>query len=360
MGAAPAARRSVDVVELNPHAPRPYTFTEAALCLRASIEAAGYRCQLYVNQADTLQPCLVLGALPPRLGALGQLDPSRAVIVNLEQLGSGSTVIGQEYEPWLRGWLVADYHSANLEHLRRASGGLQRACELPLVPGRCLSFRPDLPADKTVDVLFFGTPNARRRAIVQALEAAGLRVETVAGAFAHELTPAIRRARLVLHVHFYDTGLFPISRVLQPVADGVPIVCEASVFSAQSDWSRSGIVFAPYEELVDACRRLLAAPAEQAERARRSREFAARLDFATPFARLLEMLDAMAPQAPDEIEALAAREAEQLPPEAHLEVPPLKLAERQPGRGGRGLWLAGLLFAFSLLTLWQALRALTR
>ena len=94
-------------------------------------------------------------------------------------------------------------------------------------------------------MLFFGSLNPRRERLIEDLRAAGLSVELVVGSFAEELTPAIKRARLVLHAHFYASGLFPVTRVLQPVVQGVPIVCEKSVFAELSDWSQSGILFAP-------------------------------------------------------------------------------------------------------------------
>lgn len=400
-GGAEAPALTIDVVELNPHAPRPFAFTEAALCLRDSIRAAGLGSHHRVNIADPGTACIVLGAVPPFHAPLGQLDARRAMVFNFEQLGSTSSIAGPDYLRWLGQWLVLDYHSQNVEFLRRVNGPSQQVLELPVVPSRSLLFRPDLPADRSVDVLFFGSANKRREALLRQLEGAGLRVETVAGAYAEELTPAIRRARLVLHIHYYETGLFPVARILQPVAAGVPIVCESSVFSAGCDWSGSGILFAPYEGLVEACRQLLASEDEQQQRATRAREFAAHIDFAGPFQRVLEALcrqlamplqaplahppapprpaapprpiSAPRPAAParagpvrdarppetalstQEIEAILEREAGALPPEANLQAPPLKLAERQPGQGRHGLLVVLLLLVFSLYTVWQSM-----
>ena len=395
---------TVDVVELNPHAPRPFAFTEAALCLRDSLRAAGLQSDHRVNIANPQAVCMVLGAVPPFNGPLEQLDPRKTLVFNLEQLGSASAIAGPEYLQWLRRWLVLDYHSRNVDFLRRVNGPGQAVLELPIVPGPALAFRPDLPPEKSVDVLFFGSANERRTALLHRLEGAGLRVEIVAGAYADELTPAIRRARLVLHVHYYDTGLFPVARILQPVAAGVPIVCESSVFSAGSDWSASGVLFAPYDGLVDACRQLLAAEDEQRRRAEKSRQFAARIDFAGPLENVLQALarrletpapaaaaprplqpvavprpiappqpiapprpataraaqgpqdDSAAPLSTEQIEAILECEASELPPEANLRVPPLKLAERQPGQGRYGLWIVALLLIFSLYTIWQSTR----
>jgi hypothetical protein len=364
-------RVALDVALINPHAPCPYTFNEAALCLQASIRAAGHACALHVNRSDSAGRAIVLGALPPHLPAVEQLDPRRTAIFNFEQLGAASSVTGESYAPWLRRWLVVDYHSENIAWLR-AQHPAQRALELPVVPGPAIAFHPGRPLEPVNDVLFFGTLSPRREEIIRRLREAGLSVEVVAGAFGDELTPAIKRARLVLHVHYYERGLFPVARILQPVAQGVPLVCEDSVHSQLNDWSRSGIVFAPYEQLAAACAALVSAARERDERARANQAFAAALDFATPFERLLREMDLAPPpgiEAPqllaapplpqDEIEAELAREATELP-EAHETPPPLKLVERVPGQGRYGLWIVVLLVLFSAFTIWQGLQALMR
>lgn len=284
------------VIELNPYAPRPFVFTDAALCLRDSIIAAGFDSAVLVNESDPQAISIVLGALPPHTRLVEQLDPRKTVIFNFEQLGSTSAVANAAYRDWLRGRLVADYHSHNLPYLEEMNGGTQRAYELPVVPSVSVLSAGAAPADKTVDVLFFGTLSERRHEIIRRLQAAGMTVETVAGAYGAELTPAILRARIVLHVHYYETGLFPVARFLQPVVLGVPIVCETSLFSKGSDWSRSGLVFAGYDDLVAACTDLLQAPEAQAERARLTRQFAWGLDFASPFRHMLgDVLGGLAP-----------------------------------------------------------------
>lgn len=388
---------AIDVVELNEHTPRPFVFTEPAICLRDSIRSMGLRSEHRVNIADPGAISIVLGAVPPLHLPLEQLDPRKTLLFNFEQLASPHAVVDAQYLRWLRDWLVLDYHSRNVDHLRRLNGPAQRVLELPIVPSPSLRFRPEIPAEKTVDVLFFGSPCERRLEVLRRLEAAGVRVETVAGAYADELTPAIRRARVVLHVHFHDTGLFPVARILQPVADGVPIVCENSVFSAHSDWSESGIVFAPYEGLLQACLDLLRSPQEQQARAERSRRFADQLDFAGPFESVLREIAAQlarpprtaAPAAPmpavppqaiappqpiapprscaartdpeatlstEEIETILERETVALPMEAHVPAPPLAMVQRQPGQHRFSRWVIWLIIAFTLASIIQALR----
>lgn len=361
---------AVNVVELNPHAPRPFVFTEIAQCLRDSIRAAGYASNLYVNYTDSAAISLVLGALPPLLGPLDQLDPGKTVVVNFEQLASSSSIINADYKQWLANWVVADYHSQNIGYLKAANGERQQALELPIVPGPSLVFHPEPPIEKSVDVLFYGTPSDRRSEIIRRLQAAGLRVETVAGAYAHELAPAIQRARIVLHVHFYDTGLFPIARLLAPIANEVPVVCENSVFSPRSDWSGSGIVFAAYDEIVPACVKLIESEEARRACAQRARQFAGELDFGTPLREILKTLETFRRQpaavehegsaegalSDEAIEAILQREATVLPPESHLPAAPVPLVERQLGEGKYGNWAVGLVVLFGLYMLWQTLR----
>jgi hypothetical protein len=277
----------VGVVEINPHWPRPFVFTEIALCLREQLRAAGCEAEHLVNEIDPDGVSIVFVPTDQWRTAVGRLDPARTVLFNMEQLGSDSPWLRGDYVASLAGWTVADYHTANVEWLRRANGPGQRVHEIPVVPGDAVVFARDPDQPPTVDVLFFGSENERRTRIFEQLRAAGLSVEVVSGAYAWELTPALQRARLVLHVHYYETRLFPVARVLQPVASGVPVVCETSVCPALNDWSGSGIVFADYDRLAQACVDLLAEPARQLEAVRRNLRHARRIDTATPLRALI-------------------------------------------------------------------------
>jgi hypothetical protein len=351
------------VVEINPFAPRPFVFTEVAMSLCDSIRAAGHESTHLVNEFDPQAVSIVLGASPGSLPEnLRKLDPRNTILFNFEQLGSTSAMAGPDYRRWLRNWVVADYHSQNAELLRAENGPAQQVHLLPLVPSPRLVMAADTPIAKSVDVLFFGTLSARREAVFQQLRDAGTTVEVVSGAYANELTPAILRARLILHVHFYESAYFPVARMLQPVAQGVAIVCEQSVFSANDGWDRSGILFAGYDDLPGICRSLLAMPQEQQLRASHALQFAARQDFAGPLERLLQALDAHAVRVPqvasapvavdsaqslsnEEIEAILAEEAAQSPGASDTPAE-LSVAKREPGQGRIGQLIVWVLLAF--------------
>ncbi|MFY9512155.1 MAG: hypothetical protein WAQ05_14390 [Rubrivivax sp.] len=58
----------------------------------------------------------------------------------------------------------------------------------------------------------------------------------------------------------------------------------------------------------------------------------------------------------EEIHAILEREASALPPEAHLQPPPIALATRQPGQGRHGWLVVALMVAFVLVSMWQSTR----
>lgn len=284
--------RSANVVEINPYHPRPFVFTELALCLRDALRQCGYLSRHLVNEVDPAVPAIVFVPTDGWQDFVAGLDPARTVLFNMEQLGSDAPWTRDGYVEALARWTVADYNSANIAFLRQANGEAQRAHEIPVVPGPSVVFAGDRTIERCVDILFFGTLNPRREAVIERLRAAGLVVETVAGAYAWELTPALQRARILLHVHFYETRLFPVARMLQPVAAAMPVVCETSVCPQLADWHGSGMVFADYDDLVPACVALLNEPARQLETAQRSWRFARQIDVATPLAALLDGLSA--------------------------------------------------------------------
>lgn len=360
-----SARPVVNVVERNPYAPRPFVFSEVALCLRDAIRAAGYDSEHLHNRIDPGAFSIVLGVMPDNAHELEHLDPARCALFNCAQLGASATIAGPEYRRWLADWIVLDYRGSHIDLIRRENGSRQVAIELPLVPSPALETRG--AQTKEVAVLFYGTMSERRSQVLRQLEAMGLKVEAIAGVYGADLAPAIRRAKLVLHTHYDDSTLFPVARVVQPVIMGVPVVCETSVFSELNDWSRSGIVFADHAHLAETCHDLLDAPERMAACARTARLFAREIDFDTPFERVVREFESRANGgarqhvpgqglSTEEIERILEAEGAGLPPDADAPAPPIALVEHAPGKGPYGRWVMALILLFSVYTLWNMLK----
>lgn len=194
---------------------------------------------------------MLIGWTPEWLAKYGaDIDKTKVILLNTEQLASGSSIVSEAYLACLRDWYVADYHESNISFLNKF-------CILPIIPSSAVAYGVT-SREKDTGVLFYGSMNDRRSAVVNKLKVAGVVVQTVSGKYGWDLAPLIVKSRIVLHAHYYDTKLFPVVRFLQPAMQRVPIVCETSEMSPHNDWTGSGIVFADYDNLVGACLQLLA------------------------------------------------------------------------------------------------------
>ena len=79
-----------------------------------------------------------------------------------------------------------------------------------------------------IDVLFYGSLNDRRSAIIKALCDAGANVHTVFGVYGKGRDELIARSKVVLNLHFYEQKLFEIVRVSYLLANSKAVVTECS------------------------------------------------------------------------------------------------------------------------------------
>ncbi len=216
---------------------------------------------------------LVVGAhlLALRAGELAL--PPRTVLVNLEQMASWS---GRNpvYRRLLARYPVWDYSPRNIVALREAGVGrigllrIGHVAELHRIPA---GPEPD------IDILFYGAINPRRGAILDALEARGLRVQRLFGAFREARDAWIARSRLLLNIHYFDDHIFEVVRCSYLLANGKAVVSEIAPDTEIEDNLRPAVYGATYDGLVDACAGLLADPAALARQAARgARIFRAR------------------------------------------------------------------------------------
>lgn len=82
--------------------------------------------------------------------------------------------------------------------------------------------------DKTIDVLFYGVVNARRRRILDFLEESGVHVTVLEQVFGEDLVPYIRSAKILLNLHKHDSALQEQARMIRWVSSNATIVSEPS------------------------------------------------------------------------------------------------------------------------------------
>lgn len=282
----------INIVELNDYFPRPFVFTDIASSWRDVLRLSGVQSDHLVNLHDPNAYSIVLGAPKAIAKFIQDKDVNKIAIANFEQLGSASLLVTHDYLTWLKDKIVLDYHSSNIDYLIHVNGPSQRALELPLTPGVSMALTSDDLSHKTMDVLFFGTMNPRRNALIKQLQECNLKVECVSGAYGQELAPALARSRMVVHAHFYDTALFPIARMLRPIASAMPIVCENSIFSTHADWSQSGVLFARFEDLAAKCLDVINDPLHQLISIQKTLSFNASIDLKRPVQSIFDLFGA--------------------------------------------------------------------
>lgn len=193
---------------------------------------------------------------------LKAVDRYRMVVYQMEPLSeSGGFLPGRPgYARLLReAAAVWDYSHRNVGFLER-----QGVRNLSWVrPG----YHPSLEkvptnVPKAIDVLFVGALTDRRRRLLSLMEAEGLRVVGGFNLYGEARNRLIAEARVVLNVHQHENV-----DLLEEVRLSFLLANRCFVVSEESDWNPygNGVVFAPYDGLVDACRRFIAAGSQERE-----------------------------------------------------------------------------------------------
>lgn len=236
-----------------PGYPHSMALMDIARLLQHSFASLQLPCALQINALDPSSINIVLGY--HLLNDPNSLRPYTCILYQLEQLPDQQDALSATRLAILReAHTVWDYCPENLALL--AAAGIRHTRLLPIGFHEKLSVIPHLPAD--VDVLFYGSVNDRRRAVLKALsQRCTLRV--LFGVYGDERDRCIARARIVLNLHYYESRIMEQARVSYLLNNGRFVVSEVS----QQNPYEGGIVTADYEQLVDCCLNYLRAPAER-------------------------------------------------------------------------------------------------
>lgn len=260
--AAPPSPRSVagdprpfHIVTVKPPGyPPAAAFDEVAAMLVHGLRALGHTVECVDNILTPQTRTILLGSHLLPQEALDRLPPD-TILFNLEQV-----LDIPRLAPFLqvaRRHRVWDYSPRNIAALTQILG-----TDRPPSTHVPIGFVPELtriPAAETqdIDVLFYGSLNPRRAAVLKALEGAGLRVVTVFNTYGAERDALIARAKLVLNLHFYDTRIFEIVRVFYLMANAKAVVSECDPDTEIDADLRGGLELVPYDGVVSACLRLV-------------------------------------------------------------------------------------------------------
>jgi len=248
-------------------------FTEVAEAVHHGLRALGHDSVLTDDVAPRGRRAIVLGS--NLLPAVKRRPAPDAILYNLEQIDPGS--------PWLTPALLELFRRHEVWEYSARNAARYPALGLPpprVVP---VGWVPELtriaPApEEDLDVLFYGSINPRRRAVLDALRERGLRVEAVYGVYGALRDRLVARAKVVLNVHFYEAKVFEVVRVSYLLANQRCVVSERGADPEEERPLEGGVAFAGYDQLVEVCLGLCRDPAARSAIAARGHELVKRLD----------------------------------------------------------------------------------
>jgi hypothetical protein len=238
-------------------------FRELAETVHYGLGALGHDCVLTKRWLPDRR-LILLGTTSIPL--LGVTPPPGTILYHLEHVHPGSPFITPKMVTILRQYPVVDFSQSNVEQF--AAMGV-RARWLPI------GYAPELTriapaAEESIDVLFYGTLTDRRRVVLDALVARGLRVEMCGGLYGPARDALIARSKVVVNIHGRDQNtVFESVRVFYLLANTKAVVSERG--DGHEDFV-SAVAFAEYDELVEQCTALVRD--DQARRVLAARGFA--------------------------------------------------------------------------------------
>lgn len=194
-----------------------------------------------------LSPTFAREPLPP--------PPPRTIVYNLEQFDPSSTWFPERVRRILRELVVWDYSAKNLQSLQ-AAGLALRGLHVPV------GYTPELTrirpaAQQDIDVLFYGSMNARREAVLRRLGRQGLKVMHAFNAYGDTRDALIARAKVVLNIHYYEAHVFEIVRVSYLLANSKAVVTEIGADTDLDEDLADAVAGVPYERVADAAASLV-------------------------------------------------------------------------------------------------------
>ncbi|MCA8258540.1 hypothetical protein LGM89_35210 [Burkholderia sp. AU31624] len=225
-------------------------FTELTEVIAYGLEDLGHVVHCHENNMMSDARNILIGC---HLADPGLTDhvPDDTIIVNTEQIHVDEQPWNENIYRWASRYETWDYSERNLAKLKALGIGHARYLKVGFHP-KLRRIPNDVGQD--IDVLFYGTIGPRRAAVLDALQARGLKVGIVSGGiYGAERDTYIARAKVVLNLHHYASHIFEVVRAFYLMTNGKAIVGEVSPTTAIDPDYVAGFRAAPYDALVDTC-----------------------------------------------------------------------------------------------------------
>lgn len=180
-----------------------------------------------MTEAPTSFRCDWYIVLCPQI--FSRLPPGeRRIVYQLEQSVSSRWFTAEYFKTLNESLAVLDYSLKNIGFLEGKGIGYPHVFYLPI--GASNSYGQIVGRqEKTCDVLFYGDSNSspRRRQMLAALRQ-HFNVRVANELFGQDMLVAIKQARVVINLHYYEHALLEMPRIQECLSLGVPVVSESA------------------------------------------------------------------------------------------------------------------------------------
>ena len=198
---------------------------ELAELIHFSVLELGLKSQITFNYCDNNPSTknIVLGAHLLNDNLIEDI-PENTIIFNTEQIESITENWKKKILNLARKNIIFwDYSQYNLDYLSKTIN----------IKGKLfqIGYQKELNRinhniDKNIDVLFYGSINARREYIINKLKDRKINVKTLFGVYGKERDDLIAKSKLILNMHMYDSKIFEIVRVFYLLSNSIPVLTE--------------------------------------------------------------------------------------------------------------------------------------
>lgn len=180
-----------------------------------------------------------------------RLPPSgRRLIVQLEQTASDRWFDKRYKSVLLNSLGVIEFSRQNLDGLAKHGIAYPHVFLSYL---SCFGSRSLDPADKNIDVLFYGDPNCRRRKLFLEQLSSRFSLHVVSNTFGEQMFDVIRRAKVVVNIHYYDDSNLETTRILECISLGTKVVSESSPDLSEYESLKRLVDFVPVGDVNQLC-----------------------------------------------------------------------------------------------------------
>ncbi|MBB5751953.1 hypothetical protein [Prosthecomicrobium pneumaticum] len=215
-------------------------------------------CRLY-DAPPEAEHDLYIVLCPQMFDRLPPLE--RTILFQMEQVRASQWVTPAYLSTLAAGLAVLDYSLDNIAALIEHGLPLKQLYHVPIEPP-AMPATPPPPGGQTIDVLFYGASNDRRRRYFEALRS-HVELRVVTEVFGDDLYRLLRSAKVVVNVHYYEGALLETTRLSEALSFGARVVSEQGVDQADQGAFEDRVDFVPTGDIDAFVARTLAVLAQE-------------------------------------------------------------------------------------------------